>query len=227
MKILQWFSWVVGLNLLVLVLSSLVRGPYKQFPFVLVYCLALFFSTVVAISARVDKEFTDAAIRYYWVTDSLLQLLIFCAVISFIHQSITEPERRATVRRFLILGALLVSVGSLYFHYEPTSSFSSWMTSVSRDLNFMAAILDFLLWLVLISSRSKDHRLLIISGSLGIQFTGAAIGQSLRPLSAQARWAGNTIIILTSLFCLYGWWYAFRRSDWQNTGLQNRAHTHG
>ena len=52
------------------------------------------------------------------------------------------------------------------------------MTPWTRDLNFCSAILDLALWALLIAAREKDHRLLLLSGGLGIQFTGEAIGES-------------------------------------------------
>jgi hypothetical protein len=88
------------------------------------------------------------------------------------------------------------------------------MTPWTRELNLCASILDLLLCALLIGSRKKDHRLLILSGALGIQFTGEAIGESIRQI-AQAGHRGLSYgaslgITATNIIFLYLWWQAFR-----------------
>jgi hydrogenase-4 membrane subunit HyfE len=87
------------------------------------------------------------------------------------------------------------------------------MTQLSRDLGFLAVILDLALWAVLIQSRRPDRTLLMVSAGMGIQMAGKAIGHSLRQLSRSAIVPGNLIIVLSGLLCLYIWWQAFRHYD--------------
>jgi len=54
--------------------------------------------------------------------------------------------------------------------------------------------------------------LFLLSGGLGIQFAGEAIGQTLRNQFFSLVLLGNVIIIATSLACPYIWWQAFRAS---------------
>jgi hypothetical protein len=85
----------------------------------------------------------------------------------------------------------------------------------TRDLTLSAAVLDMALWLLLLASRIEDPRLLLISGGLGLQFTGEAIGESLRSMAVQHHshglsFAGSfitTAVDLTSLFII---WQAVR-----------------
>lgn len=84
---------------------------------------------------------------------------------------------------------------------------------MSRDLNFFSAILNLILWALLIGSKEKDFRLLLISGGLGIQYTGAALGQSLRTLSPTTTLAGNIVVLVSHFLCLYVWWEAFRKNQ--------------
>jgi hypothetical protein len=77
-------------------------------------------------------------------------------------------------------------------------------------------ILDLLLWSILVASKKKDRQLLMLSGGLGIQFTGDAIGQSLRQLAIAHRssamaLAGGLLAIVAGLVCLYVWWRTFSR----------------
>ena len=84
------------------------------------------------------------------------------------------------------------------------------MTLWLRDLNFSAAILDLGLWAMLLASRHKETRLLLLSGALGIQFTGEAIGQSLRHLFPWELSPGDVVTLLANLVCLWIWWQALR-----------------
>jgi hypothetical protein len=85
------------------------------------------------------------------------------------------------------------------------------MTPWTRDLNFCAAILDLGLWATLIANRERNYRLLMISGALGVQFTGNAIAQALVDLSPFLRdHAAAYLVPLPNLVCLYIWWQAFR-----------------
>jgi hypothetical protein len=78
------------------------------------------------------------------------------------------------------------------------------------------------LWLILISSQRKDHQLLMITGGLGLQFTGEAIGQSFRQISqnhVSLFILGNLIGGITHLLRLYVWREAFRR-PWEKMEIK-------
>ena len=90
------------------------------------------------------------------------------------------------------------------------------MTPWIRDLDFGAAILALGLWAVLLNSREKDYRILMVAGGLGIQFTGGAIGQAGRDLSHSLWVVMGDLTYLTNLMCLYIWWQAFRQPRHQS-----------
>jgi len=90
------------------------------------------------------------------------------------------------------------------------------MTPWMRDLNFSSAFLDLGLWTLLISSREKDQSLLLISGGLGIRFTGEAIGDSIRQLAFRRRSSnlsltGSIVVSFVDLLCLFIWWRALQK----------------
>jgi hypothetical protein len=93
------------------------------------------------------------------------------------------------------------------------------MTQLSRNLGFLAVILNLVLWAVLIKSQRADRTLLMVSGGIGIQMAGKAIGHSLRQLSRSTIVAGDLTIVLSGLLCLYIWWQAFRPSGQRARGL--------
>jgi hypothetical protein len=98
-----------------------------------------------------------------------------------------------------------------------------WMTPWTRDLNSCAAILDLGLWAMLIRSREKDYRLLMVSGALGIQFAAGAMGQALREMSRST--VPGLLIMFANFTCTYIWWQAFRppKKDPKNVYTKNRA----
>jgi hypothetical protein len=63
---------------------------------------------------------------------------------------------------------------------------------------------------MLLGSRKKETRLLLLSGGLGIQFTGEAIGQSVRQWLPWTLSPGDVIITAAKLAFLWIWWQALR-----------------
>jgi hypothetical protein len=102
-------------------------------------------------------------------------------------------------------------------------------TKVGRDLSFVAVLINLALWTLLISRKSKDRELLMVTGALGIQFTGEAIGQSLRQVAAgmnRNHWvllAGNLMLVLPHILRLYIWWETFRKSPTVAVGKEMEA----
>ena len=174
----------------------------------LLHVVLLFLTTVVEASAFYNADLFARATRYYWAIDAVRQGLIFVLVISLIYGAMDRSEKRAVVRRALVGGALLFVCVSLYFTWDPRPG--RWMTQLSRNLGFLAVILNLVLWAALIQSRRADRTLLMVSGGMGIQMAGKAIGHSLRQLSRSTIRAGDLIIVLSHLLCLYIWWQAFR-----------------
>ena len=221
--ILQYALWVVGLGIQVLVIHALLREHYKKFPLVFVYVLTSLLTTVIEVSAFTFAQTGARSMQrswrlYYWIDDAVLQALIYSVVISLIYKAMMRAEARTATRRWLVAGAFLIFLALFWMHHGPGKQLSSWMTLISRDLSFVAVVLDLLLWSTLIASRKKDHQLLMLSGGLGIQFTGSAIGQSVRqlsqgPMARNAALAGSVLVVLSNLICLYVWWQAFRKPD--------------
>jgi hypothetical protein len=220
--IIQVCGWLVGLPLEVLVVSALVRGPYRLFPLVFVYAAATFVTTLVEIPPYTQSFLTGSAeiwshaAKIYWINEWILQVLVFAVVINLIDQATSGSRWRRVVRAGLAAGALLFAGTSFLIHYRPPPvKFGIWMTPWTMNLSFGAAILDMGLWMMLIASRKADRRLLLISGALGLQFTGEAIGEAIRNLSVPKMvealsLTGSVVAMLADLACLYIWWQTFR-----------------
>ena len=222
---IQVCGWLFGVPLQFLLVAALLRGAYRQFPLVFVYATVNLITTLIEIPANVnsvlhpaDKSILKYFADVYWINEGILQALMLAVVISLIDQATTRVRSRRMVRAGLIAGAVLFVGISFAAHYEPHAKFFGyWMTPLTRDVNFGTAILDLGLWTLLISSRRGDRRLLLISGALGMQFAGEAIGEAVRSLSiAQTvSWMskmGSVITMLADLSCLYVLWRTFRQS---------------
>jgi hypothetical protein len=150
------------------------------------------------------------------VNETILQVLIFAAVISLIDLAISAPRKRRVTLAGLAAGALLFAGTSFFIHYRPAPvNFGIWMTAWTADLYLCATVLDLALWTILIASRKSDRRLLMISGALGMQFTGEVIGGQVIKMAIPHRvvalaLTGSVLIVAANLVCLYVWWQTFR-----------------
>jgi hypothetical protein len=216
---IQIFSYLVGLPLEVLIIAALLRGAYLQFPFVFAYAIASFLASAVEtplfILGALDKDARLLLVKAYWIDERILLPLIYAVVISLIYEATAPLRSRSLVRTAVIAGAVLFAGVTFLIHFNSRIKVGEWMTPWMRELNLCAAILDLGLWAMLIASRKKDHRLLILSGALGIQFTGEAIGESIRQLAQAGQhgllsYGASLGITATNIIFLYMWWQAFR-----------------
>jgi hypothetical protein len=213
----QICGWIIGLSLQLLLIAALQRHYLRRYPLFLLYILADFLTSVIDMSLMLAVYANVAGMKgrrvwWYWVNEGILQVLLFALIVSLIYYATAKIGSRRLMRTALVAGAILFAGASFLIHYRPHLVVSAWMTPWSRDLNFSSAILDLALWAMLISSREKDRRLLIISGGLGIQFTGEAIGEAIRGLTTNLTvvHTGSVIIMIVNLGVLYIWRQAFR-----------------
>jgi hypothetical protein len=218
---LQLICWAIGLPLSLLVIHALLRGGYRQYPVLFLYQIVDFLMTVASLPLYIEYYVYHApgarnlmAGWFFW--DELVsQPLVYAVVVSLIYRATEKAPSRGPVRGALIGGAVLIAGASFFYHYNPDLIRGEWLALWIRDLTFSAAILDLALWALLLASRVKDSRLLLISGGLGIQFAGEAIGESLRSIAIQHRlrtlsFAGSLLTSLVDMASLYIIWQAVR-----------------
>jgi hypothetical protein len=205
----QWPFWIIGLTLQYLVTQALLSGPFRQFTVIFAYLLCLTVTTITDILMRLDVgKLANTYKVYYWAEDLLRESALYAVVISLVLHAMPNSRRRAALLRLLVALALLFWIGSILVYQEP--SLNRWMTKVVRNLSFCSAVATLILWFVLIASEKRDTRLLVITGGLGLQMTGEAIGQSLIQISRSTYWLGVLTLMLAHFLCLYIWWRAFR-----------------
>ena len=215
---LQVAAYAIGLSLGLMIIAALLRGQWKQYPFVFAYVLGDFLTSVVEIRPGLQYRAATAQAKrsfamLYWWDERIMQALVFLLVISLIYRATAHLKTRRTLLLSVICGIVLFAGITLFICYDPTPGVPTgrWITAWLRYLNFCAAILDLGLWALLIGARRKDYKLLMVSGALGIQFTVGAIGQALRQLSDSGAELVGYFISLSNLVCLYIIWRAFRR----------------
>jgi hypothetical protein len=215
----QICAYLVGLSLELAIMVVLLRGQWKRYPFVFIYLIGDFLTTVLEIEPALGYGGGTEAARLsftnlYWWNERVMELLTFLLVISLVYRATAHLRPRRTILLFVVLGTLLLASASLLYHlhFDGNSSMGKLMTPFTRDMNFLAAILDLGLWATLIGVRQKDYKLLMISGALGIQFTGVAIGQALRDMTSSQILVTllGDFMIMAYITCSYIWWQAFR-----------------
>ncbi len=221
---LEACAYLVGIPLEALVIAAMLKGPYRRFPLVFAYIVALLLVTLVEVPLLFLGYFSDTGaralyVRAYWIDERILMGLVFAVVISLVYKASEQLPTRRILRAGLIGGAALFAGLSFWIHYNPALKPGEWMTPWTSNLNFCAALMDLALWALLIAQPRKDVQLLMLSGGLGIQFTGAAIGEAIRNMSQQGHsvliaYAGSVVVALTNLAFLYIW----RQSLRQKTG---------
>ncbi len=227
MQVVQWAFIIAGAIVQVLLIAALVRGSYRDFPFLFAYAIASFLATAVEVAAILDlMGWSRYTYKYYWINDVILQILIVLLVLSLMHLSLQQNPQRPIVMRMLGLGVVAVAGVSLAVYWD--EPLNQEMTNVARNLSFAAVLLNLVLWMSLIRHRLPDRRVLLISGALGIQMAGQAIGHSLRQLATPRRsvplvMAGNVVIAVAHVMCLYLWWQVLRKHAVQPSRVQRSA----
>lgn len=220
--VIQFVSWAAGLPLTLLVIAAMVRGPYRQFPVLFVYIVVGFGLTVVGMPSYIayylhpDHVLMVRMAQWSFWNDLILEPLAYAVVINLIYASAAHVRSRRVVLLGTIGGATLIAGASFLLHFKPGLEHGVWLAHWTGDLSFFCEILDLGLWGLLLSTSRRDTRLLLVTGGLGVQFTGEAIGDSLRSIASQWRsrnlaFTGSFITALADLTALYIFWQAFRR----------------
>ncbi len=216
---LQYGSWAVGLPLQYLVTQALLSGSFKEFPVIFGYLICLIVTTVIDVLMYVDVGQITKFTTYYWMADLLRETAMYAVVISLIMKVMPDNRRRSSLLQLLVFGSILFWAGSIIVYRDP--QITLWMGRVERNLSFCSSVSTLILWFVLIASERRDAKLLVITGGLGLQMTGEAIGQSLLQISRNTAILGYVVMVLAHFLCLFIWWRAFRAQTEQGIPLES------
>ena len=196
--------------LYLVLLRRLISNAYRDYTILFLYVCILLLTTATdyafVFKPRPNPFKIDPLILYY-IDDFIRQLMVYVIVISLIYRALPGDLRARGFGRWLILAAVAMAAVFVMLLRDPR--ISRWMTSVVRNLSFLAMFLNLGLWLLLIRRRSRDRRLLALTSGLGLQMAGEAIGQSIRLLGARFVDFGNVVLVVSHVLCLVVWAHAF------------------
>jgi hypothetical protein len=220
---IQILAYAVDLPLQILIVAVLLRGSWRRFPMVLALVVVELVSGLVQAPGALQTSagHHPPGLSYstvYWFGATLDALLLYAVVISMLYRATERLRSARQVRAALIVTACLVAGGSLLAHYDASLQPGMWLTPWFRDLNFASAIIDIVLWTLLLATRDKDRQLLLLSGGLGVEFAGNSIGESLRQMAIRSRsrtlsLTGAVMMLAAGAFRYYTWWQALRRQS--------------
>jgi hypothetical protein len=208
------------------VILLLLRGPFRKFWALLVYVVWELISLLILASfdlinnaATVGANASGPAIRLYsrlyWSNDVIVDVLRFLLVIWLTYRATSGGPKRTSIGR--MLSGIVVVALALPFLLFPMFPMgpkawpeASWFNSTSELLNFGAAIMNLVLWGVLLADRKRDPQVTVVSVGLGVVVTGAAISYGLRHLIPfEAVFIPNLFLMLTQLAGWSIWCKAF------------------
>ncbi len=206
----DWSFLIAGVALYAMVLSTMLKGACWRHPFVFVYVIQQFLSTVTLFSliqyfGSKSKEYSHA----YWTNDFLSTVLALLIIIHLIRAAMEGHRYRNAVYRGLLLGALATAITSLQVMHKHSPSLSLWMHEVSRDYYFGAVLLNAILWFILMRRNHEDKQLYLMTSGLGLQLTGAAIAFALRT-DGRVAWLSRYLVQVTYLTNFYVWYVALK-----------------
>jgi len=204
---------VVTIAIQAVVIVFLLRGPFRRYPLLLLYC-------ILQLAATIGEEYVyrvfggSSAIsrKLYWADEVTLDLLLFLMVITLTYRALEASPLRAAMGR--LLGAVVVIALVVPFVLFSARRFTTpWFDGTSQLLNFGAAIMNLGLWTALIGTKRRDPLLLTVSAGLGVAVTGAAIAFGLRrftPILSTPQQLANLFKTITYLASVAIWCWAFR-----------------
>jgi hypothetical protein len=214
----------VGAVVLLTVLVFLLLGSFRKFWIVLFYVVWELVATIgltiadimlhgsAQMSGAAQTEANRLYARVYWANDVLVDLLRFVLVMVLIYKG-AEGKRQVPWR---LLGVLIVLMIVLpFFLFTPGFRqgwpTAKWFNSTSELLNFGAAIMNLVLWGMLIASKRRDLTVLMVSAGLGIVVTGTAISLGIRHL-APTDWQSAGFLFMN--VAQIGGWFVWCRAFW-------------
>jgi len=205
---------LAGMLLQGMVISTMLKGAVRRYPFVFSYVVFSFLSSVVQYSfweffGRASRQY----IRAYWIVDFVGTVLVLMIIIHLIRAAMEGHRHRGTVYWGLLGGVLITAAvaARLLTSGGRSFSFSRLLTEVGRDYYFGAVLLNLILWTTLIKTNHWNKQIYLLASGLGLKLTGAAIAHAMRLAAVGPSVVANQILVITYLLSLYIWYFALKR----------------
>lgn len=209
---MSFFSYLLpvayGLLQLILIVF-LLKGPFRRYPLLLLYCV--FQISVVVLSGWAFYGAGAGSPLYrnlYWTGDVIVDLLLFLMVITLTREVMKENPLWPVVGRILLI-IVVAAVVLPFVLFHPFFT-QRWYRHTSQLLSFGGALMNLFLWTGIIGKRDRDPQLLPVSAGLGVAVTGVAVTYGLLQFtSADFRWLPDLFKILTQVGSMVIWCWAF------------------
>lgn len=232
--IIQIVSYALWFPLKVLGIQAMLNAGVRRYPLVFLYSVVTLLIAVVqapiALAFHRSTQGLGWFDKVHYSSQGVIYIFILAIVLSFIYRATGNVGPRRLLRTALFAGGFAFIVISGWIHYDGRVWLAAWVTRWTRDLNFGAAVLDLVLWGMLISTRRPGSQmLLLLTGGMGIMFSGEAIGAAVRDLGIRSVsypvfLIGHAIVVLADAAFLYVWWQAFRKEAATNAALTAANH---
>ncbi len=196
---------IAGTCLQVVVIYRMTLGFYRNYPGVFFYLLVLFLTATADFAGAMSAEAWGGWYRRIWGFNNIARHFagIIAVVSLYFHATLTHP-RRSAVRFRVVLLLLLTVAASLMWNWAGEFEIF-YVQLVGRDMSFVTAVMNLVLWFALIRSRTREAVLFLVSGGLGLNMAGEAIAQSLYSLELEPREIASAISVGSHLLCLLIW----------------------
>ncbi|HLW77036.1 MAG TPA: hypothetical protein VKS01_08615 [Bryobacteraceae bacterium] len=209
---------ILGVGLDIVWVFLLFRGPFRRYPLLLVYGLAMLATTSLEFAVVRWWPNNSALFReVYWSDEIILYLLLFPTLVSLVYRTLEESPLRASMGRvMMVIFVAIVALPFLVFHlpietlHKWTPAWGAWFNGASQILDFGGAVMTLVLWTALLVAKRRDPQLLTLSLGLGITLTGQALAQGLRHFIHTNRWTPDMLHDLANIagmfiLCLALW----------------------
>jgi hypothetical protein len=202
----------VGFSLMTL--QRLLTGRWRQFPLLTLLLVLNLLIIVPPFTSWISQGnwALPQAQRMYWTLGLASQLTIFLFVLHMTIRAGQRTQARPTVIASLAALSIAIAAVSVGMHWNQKPNW--FMSLVTRDLTFLAAVMTMILWRYLVMIKGpKDFLLLAVCTGLGIQCSGDAIGYSLRMANPE-KWMnfGDYVTATTAVLTVGIWQLAFAKA---------------
>lgn len=207
--------WLIGFLVeIYVVVCSLCHKDFFRYLPLNIYMLCEAFVTFGLFFCLRTYGFSSPKYSYfYYYTDSLLAILMFCVIIKLYLQVFQELGVNAYIRRaagVLILLTAIFSYGVIHQNQDHLTS--RFVVELEQNLNFVGVVLTYLLWGAIMKLRETRTRLIQLVLALGVYFSVGAGTYALRNLFPHLESSFLKFIVpLAGLWLPVAWAYTFTK----------------
>ena len=204
---------VAGVFLHVVLLFLLIRGPFRRYFVIFVYCLAQ--TVLVVLDGLILRKFGQSSAQYrtmFWTDAMIVDVLLLLVVIVLTYQALEGNPLRSKMTRILVIFSAIIAILPFVVLRRPLFM-TRWFNGTDQILEFGVAIMNLGLWTALLGSKKRDRQLLTVTAGLGARVAATALLLGLRHFTAGGGMAREIDDISARLTFLAGtliWCWAFR-----------------